>query len=134
MDKLERVKIMKTTQTMFNILAIIMFIIAGALISEGLDKINNYYNSENFPSLNENAYVGGDAYNFIINANYATGYYVLAMISVIAGFGFLIVGYLSQIVDLQKETKSFYGSNPKQVSDEGFQNNSSHDFSDLPEL
>lgn len=44
------------------------------LISAGYDVKNNYYNSEAFPSLNENAYVGGDAYNFIINGTYFAGY------------------------------------------------------------
>ena len=45
---------------------------------EGIDKKNNYYNSENYTSLNENAYVGGDAYNFIINGTYFTAYFTLA--------------------------------------------------------
>ena len=40
----------------------------------GYDKLTNYYNSENFPRLNRNAYVGGDAYNYIINGTYFSGY------------------------------------------------------------
>lgn len=41
---------------------------------EAYDKKNNYYNSEYSTFLNENAYVGGDAYNYIINAEYFAGY------------------------------------------------------------
>lgn len=47
------------------------------------DKMFNYYNPSASMSLAENAYVGGDAYNYIINSNYVTGMSVLCM-------GFLI--------------------------------------------
>lgn len=40
---------------------------------QAYDKKNNYYNSE-YGFMNENAYVGGDAYNYIINAEYFAGY------------------------------------------------------------
>ena len=68
-----------------NIIMVICFILSMSMYSKGQDKVNNYYNSENYPSLNENAYVGGDAYNYIINANYATGYYVLSTGFMLAG-------------------------------------------------
>ncbi|MGI6317824.1 MAG: hypothetical protein ACOX1J_03695 [Dethiobacteria bacterium] len=42
-----------------------------------------------------NAYVGGDAYNYIINANYATGYFTLAIFCAIIGLTFVIAHYLS---------------------------------------
>lgn len=51
----------------------------------GFDKKNNYYNSESFYSLNVNAYVGGDAYNFIINGTYFAGYLALAGAMFICG-------------------------------------------------
>ncbi len=40
----------------------------------------NYSNPDSEFSFleSENAYVGGDAYNYIINAGYATAYFVLA--------------------------------------------------------
>lgn len=67
-----------------NIVAILLIVLAVVLIAtaiycltSGFDKINNYYNSENYPSLNINAYVGGDAYNFIINGTYFAGYMAL---------------------------------------------------------
>lgn len=44
---------------------------------QAYDKKNNYHNSD-YDLLNENAYVGGDAYNYIINAGYFAGYASLA--------------------------------------------------------
>lgn len=67
------------------ILAIALFGLSTKFYLDGQDKLTNYYNSENYPSLNHNAYVGGDAYNFIINGNYATGFFVLSMGCLIAG-------------------------------------------------
>lgn len=62
----------------------IFFVISGAFllvsilcIRTGIDKKDNYYNSD-YSSLSVNAYVGGDAYNYIINAGYFAGYFALA--------------------------------------------------------
>lgn len=63
---------------------------------KGIDKMTNYYNSENYPNLNENAYVGGDAYNYIINGNYATAFFVLTAMFVLAAIGLMILHYVSQ--------------------------------------
>lgn len=52
-------------------------IMAGVFFLKGYNVKNNYYNSENFSRLNKNAYVGGDAYNYIINGTYFTGYLVI---------------------------------------------------------
>ena len=68
----------------FLVLALILLIASAAAGYMGYDKLTNYYNSENYPRLNKNAYVGGDAYNYIINGNYATGYFVLCAGSLIA--------------------------------------------------
>ncbi len=64
--------------------AAIAFVLGVSNLVTANDKINNYYNSENYSSLNENAYVGGDAYNYIINGTYFTGYAV-------QGMGYLII-------------------------------------------
>ena len=122
---------MKSISAIWIILAVIAFIIAGVLVNRGFDKINNYYNSENYPSINENAYVGGDAYNYIINANYATGYFVLAMISVIAGFGFLLIGHLSQICTFQEQLRNEIRTLKTPWGVGGI---SGDEFKDLPEL
>lgn len=69
----------------FLVLALLFFVASGVAFYFGYDKMTNYYNSESYPRLNTNAYVGGDAYNYIINGNYATGFYVLSMGTLIAG-------------------------------------------------
>lgn len=63
---------------------------------KGIDKMTNYYNSENYPSLNVNAYVGGDAYNYIINGTYATAFFVLTAMFVLAAIGLMILHYVSR--------------------------------------
>ena len=63
---------------------------------QGIDKMTNYYNSENYPSLNVNAYVGGDAYNYIINGTYATSFFVLTTMFVLAAIGLMILHYVSK--------------------------------------
>lgn len=62
---------------------------------KGIDKMTNYYNSENYPDLNKNAYVGGDAYNYIINGNYATAFFVLTTMFVLTAIGLMILHYVS---------------------------------------
>lgn len=77
-----------------KVVAIIFFIFAGIMFYNGHDKMTNYYNSE-YNILNHNAYVGGDAYNYIINGTYATSYFVLGTGGLIAGvmcIGISIIG------------------------------------------
>ena len=60
------------------IIAIILIVNGVNFIKEGFDVKENYYKSSSDLSLlNKHVYVGGDAYNYIINANYFTGYIVL---------------------------------------------------------
>lgn len=84
------------TWTFWNITSIISFICACYTFYKGYDKLTNYYNSDYHPYKNINAYVGGDAYNYIINGNYATAYFVLTNLFVLLGVGFVIVHYVSQ--------------------------------------
>lgn len=56
------------------IIAFVTFIIASLFLYMAYDVKNNYYLSETSNSLNDNAYVGGDAYNYIINSGYFSGY------------------------------------------------------------
>ncbi len=62
----------------------------------GFNKMFVYHSSEYAFSLSKNAYVGGDAYNYIINANYATGYFVLTLLLLVAGIGCGVLYYLSR--------------------------------------
>ena len=56
------------------------------------DKYTNYYNSETFYARNRNAYVGGDAYNYIINGTYFTAFAVYASACALMGLISLISG------------------------------------------
>lgn len=85
-DKWKKVLLIGTC--IFAITAVIFF-------CRGNYVKNEYYNSENYPSLNRNAYVGGDAYNYIINGTYFTGYSVIGVgcmiCAVIMGTSFITI-------------------------------------------
>lgn len=66
-------------------------------LSIGFHKMFMYRNSEYYPSNNVNVYVNGDAYNYIINANYATGFFVLAGIMIMIALGCGVLWYLAKI-------------------------------------
>ncbi|AOM84461.1 hypothetical protein [Salisediminibacterium beveridgei] len=56
-----------------------------AVVSAGFGFYKYWYydNSEGFGATPVNAYVGGDAYNYIINANYMIAFFVLALVFVV---------------------------------------------------
>ncbi len=84
------------------IIAVCFYILSAIALYKGYDKVTNYRSSEYY-SLNVNAYVGGDAYNYIINSNYATGYYVLSMGTLLTGTLFVLTGLL--IKEMREEPK-----------------------------
>ena len=43
------------------------------------------------------AYVGGDAYNYIINGNYATAFFVLTLTFAMLGIGFCVLAYMTKM-------------------------------------
>lgn len=61
----------------FIFTALVCFVMAISLACKAYD-VKNVYSSEN-------RYVGGDAYNYIINASYFTGYLVSSAISALCG-------------------------------------------------
>lgn len=73
----------------FPIVAVLSFCIAVVFFWMGYDKINSYNSGELGDAIN--AYVGGDAYNFIINAQLATGYFTLGLAAVVNGNVSLII-------------------------------------------
>lgn len=87
-------------------LSSISFIISAIVMWLGLDKMFNYNNGELYPYEYHNAYVGGDAYNYIINGNYATGFFVLATMFALMGIGFIVLYYLSRMADGQEKLYS----------------------------
>lgn len=69
-------------------LSIILILIGGALFTKGA-YVKNVYKNYTFTSAN--AYVGGDAYNYIINASYFSGYMAAGgacIVSACTSFGF----------------------------------------------
>ena len=90
---------MKKTASKFTVwcsLAMMSFLCGCVTLYRGIDKMTNYYNSEYYVEANVNAYVDGDAYNYIINGNYATAFFVLTAMFMLAAVGFIIIHYLSQ--------------------------------------
>ena len=87
-------------------LSSIAFIISAIVLGLGLDKMFNYDSGEYYPYEYHNAYVGGDAYNYIINGNYATGFFVLATMFALMGIGFIVLYYLSKMADCQSKLLS----------------------------
>lgn len=65
----------------------------------GFYKMFIYESGDSWAKDPVNAYVGGDAYNYIINANYAIGYFVLGGILILIAIGCGIMYYLSRIAD-----------------------------------
>lgn len=78
----------------FRIAAILFYLLAVVMLYKGYDKMTNYRNSEYYTSQNVNAYVGGDAYNYIINGTYSTGFFVLSAGAMTTGTLFLTTGAL----------------------------------------
>lgn len=68
----------KKVRMIFRILCVLSLAFSVLFSYKAIDVKNNYYNSEDYSYLNTNAYVGGDAYNYIINGTYFTGYSVVA--------------------------------------------------------
>lgn len=89
----------------FLLLSSVALILAGIFfIRCGFDKKDNYYHSEGYSSLDVNAYVGGDAYNFIINGTYFAGYCAL-------GGALLICGTITGAIGLSPEDNSIETTN-----------------------
>ncbi|PVX40531.1 hypothetical protein C8D76_103104 [Pasteurella langaaensis DSM 22999] len=75
----------------------VFYVGALSCIGYGLTKIFKYKNyGENFSSLNVNAYVGGDAYNYIINGTYSTTYCVIGAVLAIIGSTCFIVNAIDK--------------------------------------
>lgn len=71
---------MKNTASKFTVwcwLAAASFLGGCITLYKGIDKMTNYYYNSEYSSRLVNAYVGGDAYNYIINGTYATAFFVL---------------------------------------------------------
>jgi hypothetical protein len=90
----------------FIVWAIIFYIKAVVFFAKGYDKVTNYYSSDNYSDLNVNAYVGGDAYNYIINANYLTANFVVGGTFVIVGTMILMTGSIVKAINSNKNNNN----------------------------
>lgn len=61
--------------SVWSILSIISLACACITFFKGIDKMVNYDNGDYYPYELVNAYVGGDAYNYIINGTYSTAFF-----------------------------------------------------------
>lgn len=77
--------------TFLYLLTVVFCIVFIVFSYKGYDKMINYHNTD---YSYENAYVGGDAYNYIINGTHATGYFVLAGTFLIAAVISLVGGLI----------------------------------------
>lgn len=73
-----KLNFLKNIEVFLFIVIMVFAIISSVFFYKGYKVKNEYYNSETYTTLNKNAYVGGDAYNYIINGTYFTGYSVIA--------------------------------------------------------
>lgn len=87
----EKFDLGKLNDIIFPILSIISFIISIFFFYKGYDKMTNYNYSEYITSSWKNAYVGGDAYNYIINGTYSTSFFILAIGFMISGLILILI-------------------------------------------
>ena len=83
MKKAEAASTLRTIRTVFIVIGIIFLCI-------GFYKLLVYENPDSYYLDSVNAYVGGDAYNYIINATYFAAYSIL-------GTGSLIIATISGV-------------------------------------
>lgn len=80
MEKKERVFYDK----LLTFIEAVSFLLSGVFFYLVFDKLTNYKNPEYYGEY-VNAYVGGDAYNYIINGTYAITFAVLALTCIFVG-------------------------------------------------
>ena len=79
-----------------KVISEIFYLIGFVSSGGGFYKLLVYknYDGSKYPSLaedNVNAYVGGDAYNYIINMGFATSLFIFSLICVVIASTFLIL-------------------------------------------
>ena len=90
---MKKVWMLQVFGVLLIVLSVISFVNCADYADKSFDKYEHYYNSE-YSSLTKNAYVGGDAYNYIINGTYFTAFAVYSVGFGIGGAIFLTMGLL----------------------------------------
>lgn len=101
---------------MFIVIAFLFYVAAAFLIFKGSDKYLNYVNEDPeemglYAADSVNAYVGGDAYNYIINGTYMTGFFTLAAGLIVAGTVFVLLHFFLKKNLVQADTKLIHQDN-----------------------
>jgi hypothetical protein len=87
----ERIAAMESYKDTFAWLFSMSYVFCALFVGIGFYKLFAYNNPEGSYGGNlVNAYVGGDAYNFIINANLATTYFAIAILCALIGLTFVL--------------------------------------------
>jgi len=89
-------------------LVISFYVLAASAMGMGFYKMFAYknYDPEKYPFLakdNVNAYVGADAYNYVINGTYATSFFVLFGAFLVAGLLVEIMNKINKFAPKQKK-------------------------------
>lgn len=111
----------KTKQTSpLLIIGLLLYCLSLYPFGKGYDKMHHYHMSSSSYSSSKdvNAYVGGDAYNYIINGNYSTAYYTLAAGLVVSGSIFVCAGVIAGKLDDNKEAVMNTKTTPVYMSPE----------------
>ena len=96
----------KSKQDICNLLTIPFFAIAIFTVYKGIYHLNVYYKSAaGYADLDKNVYVGGDAYNYIINTNYAADFFILTFICLFVCFALISIGYLDKMANNKKQNE-----------------------------
>jgi len=77
-------------------ISLFSFTISAVCIIMGFFKMLVYKKADRIAN-SINTYVGGDAYNYIINSNYAIAYFVLAGVFVLLGGFFMLGNYIKSL-------------------------------------
>lgn len=85
----------KTQDTTLLTWGLLSYCAAFSFVGYGLYKLFVYHNST-LNSLKENVYVGGDAYNYIINGTHATTYCVIGLVFAVMGTSCFIVNAINK--------------------------------------
>ncbi len=87
----------KTASSWLLVAAVINYFLAVIFVGIGFYKLFAYENPESGYGTMINAYVGGDAYNYIINANYASAYFTLAIFCAVIAMTLILTYYILDI-------------------------------------
>lgn len=82
--------------SVWNWCSVASLVCAVVTFFKGVDRMVNYSNPDSAWGEYVNVYVGGDAYNYIINGTHATAFFVLTTMFVLAAIGLLIVDCISK--------------------------------------